>query len=48
MFENTVIMECLKAQANRGDMPALYYYRDNRKQVDLLVPEEPHAACGGN
>lgn len=40
MFENLVIMECLKAQANRGDMPALYYYRDSHgNEVDLLVPE---------
>ena len=40
IFENLVIMECLKAQANRGDMPALYYYRDSHgNEVDLLVPE---------
>jgi uncharacterized protein len=40
IFENLVVMECLKAQANRGEMPALYFYRDSHgNEVDLLAPE---------
>lgn len=40
IFENLVVMECLKAQANRGEMPALFFYRDSRgNEIDLLAPE---------
>ncbi len=40
IFENMVVMECLKAQANRGEMPRLYFYRDSHgNEVDLLAPE---------
>ncbi len=37
LFENLVIIECLKAQANQGKIPSLYFFRDsNGNEVDLL------------
>jgi len=40
IFENMVVLECLKAQTNRGEMPGLYFYRDSHgNEVDLLAPE---------
>lgn len=37
MFENLVVIECLKAQFNRGKLPNLYFYRDtNGNEVDIL------------
>jgi hypothetical protein len=39
MFENLVVIECLKARANTGKLPNLYFYRDsNGYELDLLVP----------
>ncbi len=38
IFENLVVLECLKARFNRGQMAELYYFRDsNRNEVDLIV-----------
>ena len=37
MFENLVVMECVKARANQGRSPNLYFFRDsNGNEVDLL------------
>ena len=39
IFENLVVMECLKARYNRGEMPDLHFFRDsNRQEVDLVSP----------
>lgn len=38
IFENLVVMECLKARYNQGKMPDLYYFRDGKgNEVDLLI-----------
>ncbi len=43
IFENLVVIECLKARYNRGEMPDLHFFRDsNRQEVDLISP-----AAGG-
>ena len=40
MFENLVICEFMKQQANRGLRPDLYFYRDrNQNEVDLLFKD---------
>ncbi len=37
IFENLVIVECLKARYNRGELADLYFFRDsNGNEVDLL------------
>lgn len=37
MFENLVVIECLKTRANQGKLPNLYFYRDNNgNEVDIL------------
>lgn len=39
IFENLVVIECLKARYNRGEMPDLHFFRDsNRQEVDLIAP----------
>lgn len=39
LFENLVVLECLKARTNRGKLPDLYFFRDsNGNEVDLLAP----------
>lgn len=39
IFENLVVIECLKARYNRGELPDLHYFRDsNRQEVDLVAP----------
>ena len=38
MFENLVVIECLKFLANQGEMPQMYFFRDsNGNEVDLLI-----------
>ena len=38
LFENLVVIECLKAQSNKGRIPNLYFFRDsNGNEVDVLV-----------
>jgi hypothetical protein len=45
IFENMVIMECLKARYNKGELADLYYFRDsNGNEVDL-VWEEGRELC---
>lgn len=37
MFENLVVMECVKTRANQGGSPNFYFFRDsNGREVDLL------------
>ena len=37
IFENLVVMECVKTRCNRGELPDLYYFRDsNGNEVDLV------------
>lgn len=40
LFENLVVMECLKAQANQGKLPNLYFFRDSHgNEVNLLYQD---------
>ena len=40
MFENLIVIECLKTRANQGKLPNLYFYRDsNGNEVDLLFQD---------
>ncbi len=37
LFENLIVIECLKTQFNKGKLPKLYFYRDsNGNEADLL------------
>ncbi len=37
MFENLIVIECLKIRANQGQLPNLYFYRDsNGNEADIL------------
>ena len=39
IFENLVVMECVKARYNAGLPADLYFFRDsNGNEVDLLIP----------
>lgn len=38
LFENMIVMECLKAIYNEGKNTGIYFYRDsNRNEVDILI-----------
>ena len=38
MFENLVIIECLKYLVNRGEIPKMYFFRDNNgNEIDLII-----------
>lgn len=40
LFENLVVIECLKSRTNQGKMPNLYFYRDsNGNEVDVLFQQ---------
>ncbi len=40
IFENLVVIECLKARYNRGEIPDLYFFRDsNGNELDLVWQE---------
>jgi predicted AAA+ superfamily ATPase len=40
VFENMVVIECLKARYNQGKMSNLYFFRDNHgNEVDLLLQD---------
>ena len=40
MFENMVVIECLKQRFNQGKMPNMYFYRDsNQNEIDLIVEQ---------
>ena len=37
LFENLVVIECLKSRTNQGKLPSLYFFRDsNGNEVDIL------------
>ena len=37
LFENLIVIECLKTRANQGKTPNLYFFRDsNGNEVDIL------------
>jgi predicted AAA+ superfamily ATPase len=41
LFENTVVVEALKARLNAGLMPNLYFYRDAKgNEVDLIIRQQ--------
>ena len=41
IFENMIVMECLKHRANQGKEGNVFFYRDNHQnEVDILVKEE--------
>ncbi len=38
LFENLVILEILKHQFNKGEMPSIYYWRDvNGREIDCII-----------
>jgi predicted AAA+ superfamily ATPase len=40
IFENLVVIECLKSRFNQGKMPNLYFFRDsNNKEIDILFQD---------
>jgi predicted AAA+ superfamily ATPase len=40
IFENLVVIECLKSRLNLGKMPHLYFFRDsNGKEIDILYQD---------
>ena len=42
IFENLVVLECLKAQYNKGEMSNLYFFRDsNGNEIDVLFRKGP-------
>ena len=42
IFENLVVIECLKSRYNQGKLPNLYYFRDsNGVEIDLLFQDGP-------
>ena len=46
LFENLVVIECLKARFNRGLMPELYFFRDsNAHEIDLVYRNGPELKC---
>ncbi|MBQ7448570.1 MAG: ATP-binding protein [Paludibacteraceae bacterium] len=41
LFENMVMLECLKSQLNKGKSGNVYFYRDsNQNEVDVLIKEK--------
>lgn len=44
IFENLIVIECLKSCYNQGRPSNLYFYRDsNRNEVDIVVDQGPRA-----
>ena len=40
LFENLVVIECLKTQSNLGRLPGMYFFRDsNGLEVDILLQQ---------
>lgn len=40
VFENLVVIECLKSRFNQGKMPHLYFFRDsNQKEIDIIFQD---------
>ncbi|MBN7812104.1 ATP-binding protein [Algoriphagus sp. H41] len=41
LFENLVVLELMKKELNKGNIPSLYYWRDNHQnEVDLLQEKD--------
>lgn len=38
LFENLVVIECLKCRTNQGKIPNLYFYRDSNNTVIYILP----------
>ena len=46
IFENMVIVECLKTQFNQGRIPELYFFRDsNGNEIDLMFKKGRSLKC---
>ena len=46
VFENLVVIECLKAQLNQGQFPNIYFLRDsNGNEIDLLFRKGRELRC---
>ena len=46
IFENLVVIECLKSQLNRGQLSSLYFFRDsNGNEIDLLIEKGRKLKC---
>ena len=46
IFENLVVMECLKSQFNQGRIPELYFFRDsNGNEIDLIFKNGRSLKC---
>ena len=40
IFENLIVIDCLKARLNQGKMPHLYFFRDsNQKEIDIIFQD---------
>jgi predicted AAA+ superfamily ATPase len=40
IFENLVVIDCLKNRFNQGKMPHLYFFRDsNQKEIDIIFQD---------
>ena len=46
IFENLVVIECLKAQLHQGEVSSLYFFQDsNKNEIDILCPKEDYLRC---
>lgn len=46
IFENLIVMECLKAQLNQGQIPNIYFFQDsNGSEIDLLFRKGRELRC---
>ena len=46
IFENLVVIECLKARLNKGNLAELYFFRDsNHNEIDLVYREGADLHC---
>ena len=46
IFENLVVIECLKARLNKGCLPELYFFRDNNaNEIDLIYKDGRNLQC---
>ena len=46
IFENLIVIECLKSQLNKGQLSSLYFFRDsNGNEIDLLFKKRRKLQC---
>lgn len=46
IFENLMVIECLKSQLNKGKLPDLYFFRDSSStEIDLIHKDGSHLKC---